>query len=404
VKINHYAFPSELLKHPLKSRKDYFRDYWVAHRKITEAAAELLGLILEPADAEIINVIGPTGVGKTTLMKYVIKVLYENSLSELEKDPGKIPAAFMTAENPESGSYDWKDHYTNTLIALNEVLIEKKIYLPAPGASEDEIKASLKEKIGGRSALRRAAQSALMNRIIFSFFVDEAQRITKRRSGEGLMNQADTIRSLAYASGVLHVLVGTYDLIPLRNLNGQLGRRSHTVHFSRYQLEGESNSGVKDIESFTEAFLSFQAHLPLAKTSDLTKHLEFCFLRCLGCIGLLKSWFRRSLALALEENSETVNSRLFLKATPPKAVYDQIAEEIKEGEEALENEDSELNAELNKMTVGEESPRRSTSKHVNTDNEKGNIVQGHKKGKKDRQARFKPAPKRYCVGTQENAN
>lgn len=400
-------FPLELLEQGAEARKAYFKDYWVEHSKIKEASAELLRLIREPADAEVINLIGPTGVGKTTLMKYVIKVLYEDALPELEGNPGKVPAAFMNAENPETGSYDWKDHYTNTLVALNEVLINKKIYIPAPGASYEEIKTSLKERVGGRSALRRAAQSALMNRIMFAFFIDEAQRMTKRKSGEGLMNQADTIRSMAAASKTLHVLVGTYDLIALRNLNGQLGRRSHTVHFGRYRLGDVSDDGIKDIESFTEAFLAFQSHLPLAKMPDLKKCLDFCFSRCSGCVGLLKSWFTRCLAMALDDNLETVNSKLFLKSTPSSAVCKQIAEEIKEGEEALKDDDQELAAELH--ILEEENKKNLTmlgNRGVNRTRDKQ--AQGSKQkptGKKrNRRTPFRPKPKRYAVGTQGSTN
>jgi len=393
------GFPRYLLKRSPAERKAYFHEYWVGHSRITEVADEVQRLIREPADAEIIYVIGPTGVGKSTVMRYVLKKLYEEAMPELERNPGKIPAAFIELDNPDTGSYEWKDHYINTLIALDEVLIDKKIYLLEPGISKDEQKARVKKEVGGRSALRRAAQNALKNRILYAFFNDEAQFMTKRKSGEGLIDQADTIRSLAAKSGTLHVLFGTYPLRHLRNLNGQLGRRSHTVHFSRYKIEDAPDGGIQEIKSFVQAFLSFQANLPFATPPDLTKHAEFCFLRCLGCVGHLKSWFKRAYAMALEDNCETLSSRLFLKAAPSKAVWSHIAEEIKVGEEALEENDEELAAELFKLQAVSalESPKteKSSASSKKGSGKSSNHSDSADPKTKRKKRPFKLNPKRY---------
>lgn len=341
-------FPDYLLKRPASERKKYFHEFWVAHKRMEQVADEVLDLIYEPADAEIIYVIGPTGVGKTTLMMYLIKKLYERAMPELEIDPGKIPAAFIELDCPDRGSYNWTDHFINTLIALNEVLIDKKIYYRERGESKSDLRYRVQKEYGGHSALKRSAQSALENRILYAFFNDEAQYMTRRSkdqaiSGRTLTEQADTIRSFAAKSKTLHVLVGTYDLRLLRNKNGQIGRRSHTVHFSRY-----SEKVAEDVAAFGAAFLAFQNHLPLADPPDLTRHGEFCFKRCLGCVGLLKSWFKRAYARALEDKCKTISSKLFLNSAPKKVVWNQIAAEINAGEQGLDEKDDELEDELRK--------------------------------------------------------
>jgi len=40
-------------------------------------------------------------------------------------------------------------------------------------------------------------------------------------------------------TGVLHILTETYELLPLRNLNGQGARRGLEIHFPRYQFQHE---------------------------------------------------------------------------------------------------------------------------------------------------------------------
>ena len=346
-----------VLQESAEARKEYFKNYKAGHKRILELSKELSRLIYEPLDTEVIYLLGPTGVGKSTLMLYVIAELYRTALPELKNVPGRVPTAFIEAENPDTGSYEWRSHYISTMLALNEVLIDRKVYLPSPADTRDLSNESSGTRVGGRAALRRAAQKALKNRIMYAFFVDEAHYITKRKSGEGLMNQADTIRSIASRSGTLHVLVGNYALRHLRNLNAQLARRSHTIHFQRYRTEGLSEEEqMNEINAFSEAFINLQAHLPVIEQPDLTRHMEFCFTRTLGCVGRLKSWFGRSLNTAVEKNSKTITSDVFLKAAISKADWRQAAQEIKDGEEALNEADEELEAELARAKHADDQP------------------------------------------------
>lgn len=399
------GFPRELLERPVDERKAYFKNHPIAHTKIREVADVLLRLIREPGDAEVIHLIGPTGVGKSTVMKYVIKMLFEAALPELERNPGQIPAAYIVARNPEKGSYDWKEHYISTMLALDEVLIDRKIYLPEPGPRRDEDRARVVERVGRAAALRRATESTLRNRIKFGFFVDEAQYMTKHKSGLGLENQADTIRSIAFESGTLHILVGTYALRFLRNLNGQLGRRSHTVHFERYRTDGVSaEEEHKNAESFAQAFLSLQDLLPLERTPDLTKHMKFCFARCVGCVGHLKSWFTRSLDIALDNNLETIPSSLFLKVAPPLSVCQQIADEVKEGEEALAESDEDLAAEWMKVDEADDARQAKPVRKGSKTTKRGKAAKTKRNSPKRarRGRRIQPKPERYPVGVNRN--
>ncbi len=396
-----------VLEQPAEARKEFFKNYWAAHSRILDVAKDLLQLIYEPADAEVIYLLGPTGVGKTTVMLYVIAELYKKALPELVKEKGRVPAAFIEAENPDKGAYNWRDHYIATLRALDEVLIERKVYLPEPGVGRGELKSRWGRALELRAAWRSTAQNALKHRIMYAFFVDEAQFITKRKSGEGLMNQADTVRSIASKSKTLHVLVGTYDLRHLRNLNGQLGRRSHTIHFRRYKTDGLSGGDkIKELESFGKAFKSFQEYLPVVEQPDLLRHIDFCFTRCLGRVGRLKSWFVKSLAIALEENAATVSSEIFLKAAPSIAEWKQSAQEILDGEAALDETDSELEEEFGKLgAAGGPAETKAESKTgISKEPRTKNGKRGSALNKTNRRGRpFLPKAERYPIGTKQNA-
>ena len=51
---------------------------------------------------------------------------------------------------------------------------------------------------------------------------------------------------------------------------------------------------------------SFQRHLPLPQEPDLWPDWEYFYAHCIGCIGILKDWFTRTLAEVLEQGAPTL--------------------------------------------------------------------------------------------------
>lgn len=395
-------FPSHLLNQSNDARLEYFKDHWAAHKRIKLVAEQVLSLIREPANVGLIHLVGPTGVGKSTVLKYVMTQIFQEALPSLEKDRGWIPAAYMLALNPQTGAYDWTEHFVQTLLAVQEVLIDRKIALPDSHQDKLEFGADIGSTKGSSRALRRAAAKALKNRRCKAFLIDDAQYILKRRSGEQLINQADTIKSFVAQSETLHLLAGTYELLLLRNLNGQYGRLSVTIHFSNYKYEVED-----DVIAFIEALNNFLAHLPLKKTPDFKDHWEFCYERCLGCVGILKDWLTRALSKALENNRPTLSFELLKACAPPASVCLKIAQEIHNDEDTLNVDQDESTYALLRATLGMNS-KHSQSKDgkpkqaeggapgMSVEKSKPNSAKGRHKG------RIESDPDRYPLGTDEN--
>jgi len=103
-------------------------------------------------------------------------------------------------------------------------------------------------------------------------------------------------------TGVVHVLVGTYDLLDFRNLNGQAARRGHDIHFPRYRLQHEA-----DRQAFQGVLHSLLGQLPLAMdTQDLLNHWYYFYERSIGCVGVLKDWLVRTVASTLHAHLPTL--------------------------------------------------------------------------------------------------
>ncbi|MBD3881717.1 AAA family ATPase [Phormidium tenue FACHB-886] len=282
------GFPRELLNSSVQERTAFFENYTMPHPRLIESVKQLTDSIYESAKPPIVFVFGPTGVGKSTLIRKVRKNLIESALPDLFEDRARIPCAVIEAATPEFSNFDWKDFYVRGLTALQEPLIDNKVDPDSAKKKPNPDKNKLKLRLSFEEALRQRHPDA--------FFIDEAQNLGKLSSGRKLKDQTDCIKSIANISGVQFVLVGTYELIVLRNLSAQLCRRSIDVHFSRYQ------STPEDLKIFENIVKTFQYYLPLPEIPDLASHWDFCYERTIGCVGILKDWLSRTLSAVLKTN------------------------------------------------------------------------------------------------------
>ena len=136
-----------------------------------------------------------------------------------------------------------------------------------------------------------------------------------------------SLSSLASLTNTVHVLVGTYELLPFRNLSAQLSRRSIDIHFPRYRAE---RSG--DYTAFRNVVFTLQRHLPLPGETDLLPHLEYCYERSIGCVGLVKDWLTRALALAINQTAAFVTLKMLQKTAWSLDQSERMAREPVDGE------------------------------------------------------------------------
>src|SRR2546423_10583999 len=151
-------------------------------------------------------------------------------------------------------------------------------------------------------------------------------------SGRKLQDQLDSIKSLANRTRLPFVLLGTYELLPFRNLSAQLSRRSVDVHFRRYRADNND-----EVKSFKNVLWSFQNHLPRHETPDLVSDWDYFYERSIGCIGILKDWLVRALAKALKDGGRTMTRKHLEKSALSISQIDKMFSEAIEGE-ALLNE------------------------------------------------------------------
>ncbi len=109
VDTNSLAFPIALLEQPVPERLVYFQKVTIPHKKLRVALDSLLINIETPIDLSVSFVVGPAGVGKTTLRRRIEKLLLERALSDKTLAVGQLPIASIEAIPAEHGSFIYKD-------------------------------------------------------------------------------------------------------------------------------------------------------------------------------------------------------------------------------------------------------------------------------------------------------
>lgn len=322
----------------VEDRIDSFKKKKLAHRNLNKARDQLLSILSGADPSSLVLIYGPTGVGKTTLATR-IKEYLENEEKMNPENPGVIPVASVEAVASSNSGFDWRDYYLRALHALEEPLIDRKLdpdfMLQTPRAYQTH----LRSKRPSIMDLRRGLESCLKQRKPKAFIIDEAQHLKKIASGKRLIDQMDTIKSLANMTGVRHLLFGTYELFGLTNLSAQLNRRTVEIHLPRYCFENPD-----DMEEFVYFLSGLEESLPLPARSSLSGNplaVNFIYKRSAGCPGILKDWMTRALAVAIGENSECLKIAHMEKTAIPDAQLARIAREIMEGEAQFSQDRSE---------------------------------------------------------------
>lgn len=371
------AFPSELLKKPNLEKLEYFRAFTIAHPILKDVYTKLLQAVKEPAGTALIFIYGPSGIGKTTLMRRVEKQLKQELSAFLGQEPGRIPVVAIEAIAPDSGNFNWKDYYKRVLTAMEEPLIDYKINYGARKIfRNDQGKLHIDQRIVGAD-LRYAVENALRYRQPSALLIDEAQHLVKMASGRKLQDQLDSLKSLANISSTIHVLIGTYELLEFRNLSAQLSRRSLDIHFKRYFIDVE-----EDIQIFKNVIFILQQHLPLAKEPDLVTYWEYLYERSLGCVGILKDWLTRSLAFALDEKKSTLSLKDLESHAISLAQCKKMAIEMLEGESQLIEKDQDHHELLSMLGMKKQSSPLVQELSQEYKNKKNQVV-GRRKAKRD---------------------
>ncbi len=298
----------------------------IRHPRIASAIEECQLMLTAGSSADLILVCGPTGVGKSTLGHFLVEEELKKHADTMTHNPGFIPA--IRIEAPASGEkeFSWRLFYQRVLHEL-----EGELDAPRTAYGVDPETGRMVRPRGNNtnrlSGMRTAVERSLRNRGTRFIVIDEAAHIINQCPPARLAQQLDTLKFLSNEYGVQWVLLGSYDLFDLMSLSGQLARRTHVVHFSRYRLDQDN-----DVRCFKSSLKQLVKGMPALQNIDLVRYADAFHQTTLGCIGTLRTVLMRLDRLVA---SKGWSEDALCTALLTEAQVTQITREVLEGEERI---------------------------------------------------------------------
>src|SRR5258708_11072190 len=223
--------------------------------------------------------------------------------------------------------------------------------------------------------------------------MDEAQHLIASGDGKEPKEQLNWIKFMATETGVLHVLIGTYDLLPFCNLDGQMARRGSEFHFAPYHMEVETGG-----QAFRNGFWSLFKQIPLKGDHDsLMQRWWYFFEGSIGCIGILKEWLVRARYRALREESAELTRAHLEKSVLPDAKWERMRADARSGEAEFQYADGQNSYLSNLASMPTFVPKQPDSAPPSTPSPKD--VPAEQKPRRLTRRVGKPPPRREKEGT-----
>ncbi len=296
----------------------------ILHRNYERALAEAAGALVASAPGEVICITGPSRVGKSRLAQALTKLIIGTQpLAE-----GVMPVVYVQAENCSvDGSFSTKAF---TLRALEA--IQHPFYVTSQRKRRIENDHNCLVERAPERILRGSLEKAFVCRKTRFFIVDEAHHIRYARGGDRAAAAIlDSWKCLAAETGIVLILIGAYPLIDVLRLCPHLLGRKYQVHFPRYQNNRED---LFVFEQILDAYTPL-IHLP-NKIGSLRAWNDLFYADSLGCIGLVSSWLRGAHGIMRSRGEQLLRREHLIAARRPLADRQLLAQEIVDGEQALD--------------------------------------------------------------------
>jgi len=281
-----------------------YKNYVFSHPTAKDTFRDIVAALGSTSSPQIIILTGPTGVGKSTLIKATSNRLLQYYEDRMIEEPDFVPVVSVNAVPPNGNAFNWKDFYIRLLSGQNEPLVDRKLVIPRQSSLFHDH--PLETGVMQRStcdALRRSMEECLRQRKTKLLIIDEAQHMLLVGNKQRLECQFESLKSLTIETGVTILLVGTYRLLDILDQSGQLTRRSQVVNFPRYDMRlSDDRENFRKVLGFLEQKLS--VYIP----TRLDAQADYFYQKSAGCVGILKDWLSRCLEYAIQENVSLIDA------------------------------------------------------------------------------------------------
>ena len=294
----------------------------VRHPVFAETEAALLEHLELAQKDSILVIVGPSGVGKTTLIEYVRQVMEPFC----DRDGGSrylSPLVVASAPVAKGTPFAWKSMYRELLEAMGEIGATDKVSL-RPRAHQGMCRATrpIANRAVSADELGGVVESALNDRRPPAVVIDECQHIGASPAGRVKASNLDVIKQHRANVDVPIILVGTYEAEDMLRYSGQISRRVELVRFTPYYPD---KAGVKVFQDIFTHIVD-KAQLPI--NFNIDRHAWELHWGACGCVGILSSWLYRAAYRAYKAGSDALTLEQLWSARRNEADLRAMAAEI----------------------------------------------------------------------------
>ena len=314
-----------------------FRKQLVSHRVFAQCEQDILRRVASPGGASVLSVVGPTGVGKTQLLNEVATVLSKSpdpQPSPIANDAIQpyLPVVCVIAPTGLTFQSRFRGLLLEILKKVNPALADAGVVRVDQGSARRR-----RQSLSGASIamLEELTRTGLRERRTRAVLIDEGQHLSLSANAQEWRMAAESLKLLGSVSGTLIVLFGTWELLCLPNLSGQLGRRTKAIHMRRYLWNVPEDRAVfEDVVK-----LIAQAWPAVLPERLLLDNLRLIYAGCVGCVGILFDWLHDAVGLA---KGRAVTLDMLFETTFPEQRLRKFDSEARQCEDAFKREEGGL--------------------------------------------------------------
>jgi hypothetical protein len=252
-----------------------------AHPHARRVVDDVVAAVTRPGGPQFASLIGPAGVGKSTILDVIENRLAYLWRADLEASPDPMPVVTMVAPAASRQTYSLGTFYREALSALGDPAVRHVVGIDVIVANAGD---RFRRPRPDADELSAGARARFVERRVRALLIDEANHLATHRHQRDLLLTLDSIKEFA-GRRFRVVLCGAPGLRTFEEASAQLGRRIVPFEFHRYRWSVDHER-----QAFVDVARAMLRCIEGLDETTIEESIALSYERSLGCVGTLHDW------------------------------------------------------------------------------------------------------------------